>query len=110
MTNLIPTRPTDREKIYDVLDGERDYQIKTHPASPPPDLESFTNLLIKYTDKLGYEGFDPDPSGASPAGGPLKRLREIAAIAVHAMEVHGAQPRANHVPASAGVGGGYKKT
>ena len=103
MTNQLPTRPTEREKVYDVLDGERGYQNATRPASPN-DLVHFTNLLIEYTDKLAVDVV-VDPSGASPAGGPLKRLREIAAIAVQAMEVHGAQPRANHVPASAGITG-----
>ena len=103
MTNQLPTRPTEREKVYDVIDGERGYQNANRPTSPN-DLVHFTNLLIEYTDKLAVD-VQVDPSGASPAGGPLKRLREVAAIAVHAMEIHGAQPRANHVPASAGITG-----
>ena len=109
MNNQNPVRPTDRNKVYDVVDGERDYQVKNHPTSPSPDITHFTNLLIEYTDKLAVDVAVNPSAGMSPAhspsGGPLKRLREIAAIAIHAMEVHGAAPRGNHVPASAGVTG-----
>ena len=109
MNNQNPVRPTDRNKVYDVVDGERDYQVKNHPTSPSPDITHFTNLLIEYTDKLAVDVAVNPSAGMSPAhspsGGPLKRLREIAAIAIHAMEVHGAAPRENHVPASAGVTG-----
>lgn len=104
MTNRLPTRPASRDKVYDVLDGERDYQVENYPSPSEPDLARFSTLLIEYTDKLAVD-VTVDPAGSSPDGGPLKRLREIATIAVHAMEVHGAQPRENHVPASAGVTG-----
>jgi hypothetical protein len=100
MTNLTPTRPAVRANAFDVVDGERDYQDKTHPSSPVPTLSHFVYLLIEYTDKLAV---DMEVESSSPTGGPLKRLREIAAIAVHAMEHHGAQPREGHVPASGGT-------
>lgn len=103
MVNQTPVRPTDREKVYDVIDGERDYQGATHPASPHPDLVYHANLLIEYTDKLAADV--AAGVGSSPSGGPLKRLRQVAALAVQAMEAHGVQPRENHVPASAGVTG-----
>lgn len=94
MTNHLPIRPTKREKVYDVLDGERDYQDKTYPGGKT--LTSFAALLQRYSDKMFLA---PNDLIA------LKRLREIAAIAVHAMEIHGAQPRENHVPSSAGITG-----
>lgn len=94
MTNHLPIRPTKREKVYDVLDGERDYQDKTYPGGTT--LTSFAVLLQFYSDEMLFA-----PSDLIA----LKRLREIAAIAVHAMEIHGAQPRENHVPASAGITG-----
>lgn len=103
MTNQLPSTTKVRQKAYDVIDGERDYQNATHPSSPPKTLTDHTNLLIEYTDKLAADVVAGKSS--SPTGGPLKRLREIAAIAVHAMEEHGIQPRENHVPASAGITG-----
>ena len=102
MSNQLPQRPTTRNKVLDVIDGERDYQVKHFPDSPVPTLPEFANMLIEYTDKLAV---DVTVDSSSPTGGPLKRLREIAAIAIHAMEVYGAQPRENHVPASAGITG-----
>jgi len=105
MTNQLPVRPTHRDKVFDIIDGERDYQVKTRPESPVPTLVDETNLLIEYTDKLAV---DVTVDSASPQGGPLKRLREIATIAIRAMENHGAQPRENHVPASAGITGTVK--
>lgn len=108
MTNKAPLATGPRNKIYEILDGERDYQIETHPSSPPKSLIDYANLLIEYTDKLAADVVHATANPAalsSPTGGPFKRLREIAAIAVAAMEVHGAQPREGHVPASAGVTG-----
>ena len=104
VTNKVPTRTAIRDKVYDVVDGEREFQQINHPSPLDPSLVDETNLLIEYTDKLAVD-MTVDPNGSSPAGGPLKRLREIAAIAIRAMEHHGAQPRENHVPASAGITG-----
>ena len=107
MTNAIPNQPTKAQVVaFEVLLGEREYQTKTHGDSPVPTLVDFANLLIEYTDKLAVD-VKVDPIG-SPAGGPLKRFREIAAIALHAMEIYGIQPRENHVPASAGITGELK--
>lgn len=105
MTNQVPNPISKvRGQAFDVINGERDYQDQHYHSSPVPTLVDFTNLLIEYTDKLAVS-VQNDPSGVSPAGGPLKRLREIAAIAVHAMEAHGVRPRAGHVPASVGITG-----
>ena len=103
MTNQVLSLTKPREKVYDVLNGEREYQDEKFAGRTPPTLIEFTNLLIEYTDKLAADVGAGKSS--SPTGGPLKRLREVAAIAVHAMEVHGIQPRENHVPASAGITG-----
>ena len=103
MPNQLPTTTLIRKKVYDILDGEREYQDKIFAGRTPPTLIEFTNLLIEYTDKLAASVVAK--AGVSPSGGPGKRLREIAAIAVHAMEVHGIQPRENHVPASVGITG-----
>ncbi len=107
MPNQVPTRPAAREKIYDILDGEREYQQKTHPTHPPAfrSVADFASLLDTYVHRL-RRAVSSAPGGAG--GDPLKRLREIAAIAVHAMEIHGAQPRENHVPPSAGITGVVK--
>jgi hypothetical protein len=94
--------PPIRQKAFDIIDGEREYQDANFPSSPDTSLVDFASLLIEYTGKLAV---DVVVESSSPTGGPLKRLREIAAIAVRAMEIHGAQPRENHVPASAGVTG-----
>jgi hypothetical protein len=115
MTNQLPTRPVARDSVYDVIDGERDYQNKKHGAdatgtSSTPPLTHFVNLLIEFTDKLAVDVTVESPSPSNGTSGPLKRLREIAAIAIHAMEHHGAQPRENHVPVSAGITGVLKAT
>ena len=107
MTNQVPSLTKPREKVYDVLNGEREYQDEKFAGRTPPTLIEFTNLLIEYTDKLAVD-VTVDPTCSSPAGGPLKRLREIAAIALHGMEIYGIQPRENHVPASAGITGVLK--
>jgi hypothetical protein len=107
MNNAIPAQPTKAQVVaFEVLLGEREYQGKTHGDSPVPTIINFADLLLEYTDKLAEDVMvDPTGMSASPAGGPLKRFREIAAIALHAMEIHGIQPRENHVPASAGITG-----
>lgn len=110
MTNAPPKSPTTKQMIaFDVLLGEREYQDETHPSSTVPTIADFANLLVEYTDKLAVDAtVDPTGASSSPADGPLKRLREIAAIALHAMEIYGSQPRENHVPASAGITGVLK--
>jgi len=107
MTNAVPNQPTKAQVVaFEVLLGEREYQTAKHPDEPVPTIVNFADLLIEYTDKLAAEVMvDPTGASASPADGPLKRFREIAAIALHAMEIHGIQPRENHVPASAGITG-----
>ena len=101
MTNAIPKSPNEKQMIaFEVLLGEREYQAETHGGGPVPTIANFSNLLSEYTHKLAID-VTLNPASTRP----LKRLREIAAIALHAMEVYGIQPRENHVPASAGITG-----
>jgi hypothetical protein len=127
MTNQLPTRTATREKIYEVIDGERDYQESLFPDSPKPSLSEFVALVDEYAVKLATP-FVPSPFDSSPfvpapfvpspsdpvltidqeaarAKVAIKRFRQIAALAVRAMEVYGSIPRENHVPASAGITG-----
>lgn len=110
MSNQPPKSRTEtRNNAYDVIDGERDYQDLHHSASPDHTLVDDANLLIEYTDKLAADVHALATGGVmSPSSGPLKRLREIAALAVRAMETHGVSPRENHVPASVGIIGTVK--
>jgi hypothetical protein len=90
-TNQYPIRPKSRDLIYDVIDGERDYQDANHPNTPVGEM---LDLIREYA--------------AVPLATPKarKRLREIAALAVRAIEATGgAVPREFHVPASAGITG-----
>lgn len=109
MTNKAPTRPADRDKVYDVLDGERDYQDAHFPTKPT--LLEVADMLDDYAVKV-ITLFAPPASPEAPVltveertAKVLKRLREIGAIAVKGMELYGAAPRENHVPASAGIVG-----
>ena len=96
-----PTRPSDREKVYNTIDGERDYQAAKHPTTPAPSLIDETNLLIEYTDKLAA-ALTTGAISSSPSSSPLECLREVAAIAVRAMETHGAQPRSTGATGATG--------
>lgn len=111
MTNQVPQRPETRQKVYDVLDGEREYQQKNFPSSPEPTITEFAALVDEYAVKLVTpfaeslavpHTVDTEAARAKVA---MKRFREIAAICTHAMEVYGAIPRENHVPPSAGITG-----
>lgn len=93
-TNKVPTRPDNRNVVYDVIDGERAYQEEKHPL--PKSLHEEMNLLSAYAIKLRAAGKKEDV---------LDILREIAAISVRAMERVGARPRGWHVPVSAGITG-----
>jgi len=109
MSNKVPSRSTSRDRVYEVLDGERDYQDEHFPT--PPTLLEVADMLDEYAVKL-ISLYAPPASPEAPkltveerTAKALKRLREIGAIAIKGMELHGAVPRENHVPASAGIVG-----
>ncbi len=106
MTNQAPKPTTEtRSIVYQTIDGERDYQDQTFPGTPT--LEQSAALIDEYAVKLAAL-FAPSPSRPSPSPNDtdaLEYLREIAGVAVRAMEEHGVVPRANHVPAALGITG-----
>lgn len=113
MTNNPPTRPDSRNKIYDVIDGEIDYAVTTHPQSPALTLTDYVGLIDHYAVKLAtpFAHESPTPPAlsineeAQRAKVALGIVREIAALSVRAMAAYSAIPRENHVPASAGITG-----
>lgn len=75
-----------REAAYHAIDGERDYQQSKYPGNKT--LVSHTALLISYVSKVedaAMNGHEPQKVTAL--------MRKIAAIAVRAMEEHGAPVR-----------------
>jgi hypothetical protein len=96
-TNRVPVRPVSRNKIYDVLDGERDYQQETHPGDRT--LAEHAMLMEEYARKMMLAATSGDTFLAQ------KRVREIGALAIRAAEQHGVWAREYHVPESANVSG-----
>ncbi len=99
--NSPPVRPQSRDKVYDIIDGERDYQDETWSAderalTPGEFLILFEEYVAKargrWVKNSGDVAFHND-------------FRKLGGIAVRAMETHGAIPRELHVPASAGITG-----
>lgn len=100
--NKQPVRPPNRDRIFDVLDGERDYQDETwpHTEGTGHSVGEFLLLLEEYVSRARAEwtrthGDDPT----------MNVMRKVGGIVVRAMEEHGAIPREFHVPASAGITG-----
>lgn len=80
-----------RDQVYELIDGERDYQDSLGPErtdGKPKDVGSFLTLLSVYVDRAqrGYA----DTRGNSWA---LDEIRKVAGIAVACMEAHGAPGR-----------------
>jgi hypothetical protein len=91
-TNQVPTRPASRDAIYDIIDGEREYQNGKHPQAQW--IEDYLVLILDYSDRVISKGGDARDN-----------LRKIAGLAIRAMETVGSVPRAWHVPASANITG-----
>lgn len=105
--NKTPVRPASREAIYDVIDGERDYQNARWPdqnnaAQPNPLTIGESILLIEEYAARARALWSGE---TKPEHGALDIMRKLAGIAVHCMEEHGAIPREWHVPQSAGITG-----
>lgn len=100
--NKVPVRPAGRNAVYDVLDGERDYQDETFPTSER-DLSpgEFLLLLEEYVVKTRAR-WSKGPEGTDVT---VNAFRKIGGIAVRAMEAHGAIPREYHIPQSANIVG-----
>lgn len=81
-----------RNSIYTIIDGERDYQDERWPR--PAHNHSVTEYLV-YIDHYIHEAFKKLSTEAEIGsfGDSLVCLRKIAALAVAAMEEHGASPR-----------------
>lgn len=80
---------TERSEIYKLIDGERDYQERRWER--PQHNHSATEYLV-YIDhyvKLAFQRVSTENGEA----GALENLRKIAALAVAAMEEHGAPAR-----------------
>lgn len=76
-----------RPFVYCAIDGERDYQDKRWGTHTKPGIGDFIALIDEYSErarKAWAEGND---------GPALHHMRKIAALAVRAMEIHGAQTR-----------------
>lgn len=100
--NKVPVRPATRDDVYAVIDGERDYQNETWPASERTLAPGeFLYLLEEYLTKA-RAGWSKEEAGVTVA---LNAFRKIAGIAVRAMEMHGAVPREYHIPESANITG-----
>ena len=109
-SNTIPFRPSERDAVYDVIDGERDYQIagegNAARAADAPELSigDFILLMERYVAAAREEGVH----GAAGNIQALPDIRKVVALGVHALEVYGAPPREWHVPVSASVTGELK--
>lgn len=96
--NQVPVRPASREKVYDVIDGERDYQKATWGGEIS--AEAGLLLIEEYAARARATW-----TGQVGDIGLLDGIRKIAGIAVRTMEQHGARPREYHVPPSAAITG-----
>lgn len=99
---------TTRSEVYAAIDSERDYQqavaAKAH-GDPSNDysksLENFALYIDDYVRELKTQlsrTWGPDAYD-----GALATTRKIAALAVAAMEVHGAPPRTSPTKHATGV-------
>lgn len=104
--NKLPVRPASREKVYDVLDGERDYQDEGGDGAAKANLSPAEYLAqLEEVVRSARRWNGPEAEGQRRT---IDNFRRIGGIVVAAMEVHGAIPREFHVPASAGITGEMK--
>lgn len=89
-----------RKEVYEVIDGERDYQ-GAMGARDIPTIEGELLLLEEYVNKArkAYTETFGDPSEEATRD----QIRKIAAIAVRCMENHGAPKRTSHQRFGEGV-------
>lgn len=98
--NKPPIRPDAREPIYDIVDGECDHLAEALADGAP--IGEFLALLstrIRQARTMHVEGEAAAVVAAQNA------FRDIAGLAVRAMETHGTLPREYRVPPSANIVG-----
>jgi len=92
----------ERARVYEVIDGEREYQDRVwrenNPSSPETALDGTARPLSIGEDILLIEEYIAKARALwscekRPELGALNILRKIAGIAVRCMETHGAPPR-----------------
>lgn len=102
--NRRPVRPASRNVVYDIVDGERDYQDEQWSHSDKTMTPGeYLILFEEYVAKA--RGRWAKTHGDVPL---MNEFRKLAGIAVRAMETHGSIPRELHVPESAGIVGVMK--
>lgn len=101
-TNKVPTRTVARARVYDVLDGERDYMDDNGPATDKELTPGETLMLFEEQLKHAKANWSLEPEGRTAT---LNNIRILAGIAVRALETLGPIPREFHVPESAGIVG-----
>lgn len=85
-----------RQEVYEVIDGERDYQdamagnAARETLETNRELPSAILLMEGYMDKLRAAWAKPSPEGRLEA---LHIVRKVTALGVMAMEYHGAPAR-----------------
>lgn len=106
-TNQVPVRPASRDAIYDVIDGERDYQQAGEGnAARSPNAPTLTHGdIILLIERYTHEAREAWIKGEAGNIACLPDIRKIAALAVQGLELYGAPPREWHVPASANITG-----
>lgn len=87
---------TPREKVYEVIDGERDYQKRLH-GNDPTAVNSFILYMEHYLTRareIASTCQDGNNYPGSPGQSSLECVRKVVALGVACMEQHGAPKRA----------------
>lgn len=101
-TNKVPTRTVARDRVFDVIDGERDYMDANEPASEKELTPGETLMAFELLLAHAKSNWSNEPEGRSAT---INNIRRLAGVAVRALETFGPIPREFHVPASAGIVG-----
>jgi hypothetical protein len=103
--NIVPVRPANRDAVYAVIDGERDYQSagqgnaaahlnpvgrSNDPMTPGEYILCMENYLL-----AARQAWNVGTVGGHLC---LTPIRKVAGLAVACMEAHGAPPREGHDP------------
>ena len=97
MTNI---RTVQRDYVYNVVDGECDYQVKKWGERSNASITEFLAFTLDYVME-GLRDATRDQGGLGDELA-LHAVRKIAALGVSCMEQHGALPRELPIPPRAG--------